>query len=855
MKAINFKLATFSFAALLLASCSDSGMDTPVSPVSPAMNSKLQGLSATATTDAATLAARVINYKGAYNNTETASAKVRSVASRAITRAEKSMSRPADAKDLKEVLNDNPWNAHPGVYYIAKGETIKGKLESSNLNITGMTIYVEGTFDYSEAYGSNATINVLEGGKLIARNDKEIFSDTKISNEGTIEYPTGQSTYTIKNEFYNFSGDVDLGDASLDFQGSKDTRMYVSGNLKAKNISINGSQLVTMGDATTEKFYMTGNGSYASIQGSLTTTNQGEDLDNNYSLKLDNSAKLEVGCAIKSSGVVYITNSASIQTLYLQATNYQQDSNAKLILKNQSMVNIAGYYKNLNNGQGTADLSEAGVAVIKAGAFYYNAPGPNTSEDGAKTVDCSIFATSGDNAHIIIDAQAIYGSENASAPITADGTTVVWNKDANVHWYGDADAKDFVIKKTECNPSGYNDNNSKPSPDPDPDPEPNNKPSLDLITSIDYEGHDHDISATCIKEYNNKMYMSYHTRGNDHGACIEVFTPVQNNAVTMQQYLQDTDNYLDFNHLIVDGRTSTPRVLTVGSHFKKGAMTATIDLAGDGLLNTEAKQITEDEETKTVQPIQMIQLVSATAENAKKGYDENCIVRDGDNYVVATTKGYTVYDAETLNEVKNTDTQGRVKHICLNDGKIVSLTFDRQVDTSAGDDEYTAIPAHINIFPAGTTDFSSPEKSFAVEAITPNNGKNTIAYVGGRIYACLGGAGLYCYDTNGQEIWHYQMKKAIIENGDKAGQYKACANGVYVGSKYIYVAYGSAGLKVLDMDGNLVAERYKEVKAGNYSANYVKVYNGYIYVAHGKSRLQVYKLYNVDADTDVSYDN
>lgn len=99
------------------------------------------------------------------------------------------------------------------------------------------------------------------------------------------------------------------------------------------------------------------------------------------------------------------------------------------------------------------------------------------------------------------------------------------------------------------------------------------------------------------------------------------------------------------------------------------------------------------------------------------------------------------------------------------------------------------------------------------------------------------------------------MKKAIIENGDKAGQYKACANGVYVGSKYIYVAYGSAGLKVLDMDGNLVAERYKEVKAGNYSANYVKVYNGYIYVAHGKSRLQVYKLYNVDADTDVSYDN
>ena len=83
--------------------------------------------------------------------------------------------------------------------------------------------------------------------------------------------------------------------------------------------------------------------------------------------------------------------------------------------------------------------------------------------------------------------------------------------------------------------------------------------------------------------------------------------------------------------------------------------------------------------------------------------------------------------------------------------------------------------------------------------------------------------------------------------------YITAANGCFIGGKYIYVAYGSAGLKVLDMNGNLVAERYKKIKKGNYSANYVTVYNGYIYVAHGRDRLQVYKLYNCDADTDVSY--
>ena len=210
-----------------------------------------------------------------------------------------------------------------------------------------------------------------------------------------------------------------------------------------------------------------------------------------------------------------------------------------------------------------------------------------------------------------------------------------------------------------------------------------------------------------------------------------------------------------------------------------------------------------------------------------------------------------VYDTD-FNEIKMTKTDGRVKHLSLNNGKIASLTFDRQLTET--EDENTAIPAHINIYPAGTTDFSvTPEHSFAVEAITPNNGKNTIALVGDRVYACLGGAGFYCYDLDGNEQWHYQIKNALNTQGDKAGLYKAAANGCFIGGKYIYVAYGSAGLKVLDMDGKLVAERYKKIKKGNYSANYVTVYNGYIYVAHGKDRLQVYRLYNCDADTDVSY--
>ena len=63
MKALNIKLATFSFAALLLASCSDNGTDNPANPITPITNSKLLGISVKSNTDAKELSARVTNYK------------------------------------------------------------------------------------------------------------------------------------------------------------------------------------------------------------------------------------------------------------------------------------------------------------------------------------------------------------------------------------------------------------------------------------------------------------------------------------------------------------------------------------------------------------------------------------------------------------------------------------------------------------------------------------------------------------------------------------------------------------------------------------------------------------------------
>lgn len=816
MKAINIKLATFSFAAMLLASCSDSGNDSVIDPIGKAAT--IVGSNVT-TEYAEQLASRVRNYKGAYATTST---KTRALATRADA-AEPAV--PAGTPNLSSVTNK--WEEHSGTYVVPAGET----LQADGYNIKGMTIYVKGTLEYGNAYGSGASINVLSGGKLIAKNSNEVFGDTKVSNWGTIKFPENQKEYLIKNTFYQNAGDLNIEGHDLNLQGGASSTLFVKNSLIADKVTISGdAQLYVTDNATLkEGFYMT-NQAQAWVNNILTAT---------Y-LKLDNTTILHSGCAIKVDGDVYTTNGTNLYIMYLKAKNYKQDSGAILHLQNQSMVDIEGNYKNLNNGQGKADLPDKdGVAVIKANAFYYNASDKkgDWNPGGAKTVDCSIFSTSGDNAHIIIDTNAIYGSEWATTPITDDNTTIVWNNDANILFKDDSEAKNYVIKKTECNPNGYN-----------ADKEPAKKPTLDLISSIDYN-HDHDISATCIQSHNGRLYMSYHTRDKKHGGCIEVFSPVENNKVTLEQYLCDDQKDLDFNHLLAVKLKSDKRMVYLpGSSNKKGAMLAYIPIQDNHLLADQSKSITTTINGKDTviyeKPLQFIQMNPATAEYAKKGYDENCVVyNDETNHlIVATTKGYLVYNADTYNELDKINKPGKVKHIAIGNGKIVTVYLDREATN-----ETEAIPATVEIFDQKAEDLSNPINSFAISTIEPNNGKNVVRVDDNKIYVCRGAAGMYVYDMEGNELWHYQMPSPTITEGENAGKYKGHANGCYVGKKYVYIAYGGFGLVVLDK------ETHKVVAHRNlaHSANYVIEYNGYIYVAYGQSRLQVFQLKN--ADPEVSY--
>lgn len=821
MKAINIKLATFSFAAMLLASCSDSGTpgnDSVIDPIGKAAT--IVGSNVTAEY-ADQLASRVRNYKGAYATTTT---KTRALATRAET-TEPTV--PAGTPNLSSIEKEK-WNSHSGkTYVVPAGETLK----ADGYNIEGMTIYVKGTLEYSSAYGSGASINVLSGGKLIARNSNEVFLDTKVSNWGKVEFPANQKEYLIKNTFYQYAGDLNVKGHDLNIQGGKTSLFFVKNSLIADNVTMSeDAQLYVTDNATlTGKFEMS-NQSQAWVNNIMTTT----------SVKIQNTTKLHSGCALKVDGDVYATNGTDLYIMFLNAKYYKQDSGAILHLQDQSMVDIEGKYVNLNQNQGYADLPDKdGVAVIKADAFYYNAPGKqgDWNPGGAKTVDCSIFSTSGDNAHIILDTNVIYGSEWATTPITDDNTTIVWNNNANILFKDDSEAKNYVIKKTECNPNGYN-----------ADKEPAKEPTLDLISSIDYN-HDHDISATCVQVHNGRLYMSYHTRDKKHGGCIEVFSPVENNKVTLEQYLCDDQKDLDFNHLLAVKLNSGKRMVYLpGSSNKKGAMLAYLPIQDNHLLADQSKSITTTINGKDTviyeKPLQFIQMNPATAEFAKKGYDENCVVyNDETNHlIVATTKGYLVYNADTYNELDKINKPGKVKHVAIGNGKIVTVYLNREATN-----ETEAIPATVEIFDQKAEDLSNPIKSFAISTIEPNNGKNVVRVDDNKIYVCRGAAGMYVYDMEGNELWHYQMPTPTITEGVNAGKYKGHANGCYVGKKYVYIAYGGFGLVVLDKETHKVVAHRDLV----HSANYVIEYKGYIYVAYGQNRLQVFQL--KDADPEISY--
>lgn len=818
MKHYFSRLVTFSFAAMLLASCSDSN-DTPFVPNPGEVTKNIIGEEVTSITDPQELAGSVINYKA-----------------KATTRAA-----GATTANLSDVYGMPSLPSHDGAIEIKNNDGCKGldgsktyiikkgtKI-SSELNLNGATLFIEGELTAKNVWGGQdwnahkkGKIYILEGGTLHIDNN----SDQLFQNAGVYCYNYGGTLKKEGNNMYVESNDA----------------YFTTGNLEVKNeLNVQGL-LYTGGDVNVGKF-STQAGAKINIQGNLLGTENQDMVIDGCIVNINGKAKankLTIGgsapklyaCSFEVTDKTALnSNGAEAHINNLKTGTIYQCAGSTFYLVNNSVIDCKGTYENQNNGNnpyypaGESKVILQGDnanAIFRAAEVKYNG---SNDQVNILTIQgtyeyfttCYIFRASGSGGVIYMDCDKFTNNGHSATYTYTPGLSDC--------------TKRYELYNTPVVPTSCD--GTTPGPKPTPSPEPGKK--IDVISVIDYTNHTHDISATCIQPYNDKLYMSYHTNEENQkdpnkttGGCIEVFE-TKNDQTTMLQYLQDKKEIYDFNHLMVDGKDATKYVYIAG-HSTNGGMMGRIALNSNGLLDTDIKDI---DETTTLNPLTIVDWEHTGLAKS----DENCIVRDGDKLMVATTKGYGVYDANTLDLIGKKETPGKAKHIALNNQYIVTLHYNNEVES---DDE--AVSGTLQVFPLGADILTAtPAKTINVSSIAPNDGKNTIAIDGNHIYVCRSAKGLSCYDlTTGEEVWNWG---APLTANTKVPQ--GYANGVAFDDNYIYLACGSYGLVVLDknqMEDGKPVKVVKKRAEGGMSANYVTLDGGYIYVAYGKSRLRVMKL-------------
>ena len=788
MKVINSKLAAIGLAAFVFASCSDSNSD----PTGPTPNVELaETITANLTSSsAAELAARVSNYK----NTTANARKFffsRATQTRAFASAEKVVI-PKVPEDARQCTGDAEDMTAGKTYLITSKKTfdmrghklagttifVKG---SSKLifdsSIAGCTIYVDGgaTLEYKGTGAleipADATI-INDGGSIIAENDITVAGKlyAKYTNEkggiGSINAYDKNDKKAIITPKHNIT-----------FKNGSEA--YIGGSIRAVELNIEEGATVNV-----TKHIM--NATTVNVNGAL----QFGGFLRTETLNVKGEMIASEKSAIKASKVFNAEAGSRITADYINVTNDTKD--ATLNLKGNCQININNksdiYTNNIvtdNASAGQITLNDDNaIAVIKAKKFTNN--GDN---------QIKALATSGNNATFLLQFTECYTGttkENTFEDLDIAASYLDYDK-----------ATDGKGVKEKADGADYKAYGYEWAGDPATIIA---APKLDLVAED--KTPNNGMSATCIQPgTNGKFYVAYHTNGKASNGAIEAIS-LANNKLTIDQSVKSDNATNDYNHILVDGNTLWVAGSQSGnkSHADEvtgvGPFMGQISLNGDG---TFANQIQ----------------ISAIDKKTTK-LDANCVANFKSNHIVATTKGFTIFNAK-MNKWNEGSTEG--KYLVAANGKLYALTVDGTL-TAYNDNEMQDVAATYN-----------------VGAISPKGNKAVIAVdeAKGEIYVCKGENGISKIAADGtvSQFFDCPTMKAPV-HADKQGDVKGCANGVYVTANNVFVACGSYGLVVLDKNGKEVCHR----KAYNgKSANFVTVDdNNNIFVAYGQSRVQVFKL-------------
>ena len=792
MKVINSKLAAIGLAAFVFASCSDSNSD----PTGPTPNVELaETITANLTSSsAAELAARVSNYKNTTANARKFFFSSRATQTRAFASADK-VAIPAVPKDARQLTGEAEDLTAGKTYLI----TSKKTLDMSGYKVAGTTIFVKGSskliFDSSIA---GCTIYV-DGGATLEYKGKgalEIPADATIINDGGSII--AENDITVAGKLYakytnngGGIGSVNPYDKNnkkaiitpkhnITFkQGSE---AYIGGSLHAVKLNIEEGATVNV-----TKHIM--NATTVNVNGAL----QFGGFLRTETLNVKGEMKASENSAIKASKVFNAEAGSRITADYINVTNDTKD--ATLNLKGNCQININNksdiYTNNIvtdNASAGQITLNDDNaIAVIKAKKFTNN--GDN---------QIKALATSGNNATFLLQFTECYTGttkENTFEDLDIAASYLDYDK-----------ATDGKGVKEKADGPDYKAYGYEWAGDP---AKIIAAPKLDLVAED--KTPNNGLSATCIQPgVNGKFYVAYHTNGKASNGAIEAIS-LASNTLAINQTVQSANATNDYNHILVDGGTLWVAGSQSGNANHADEVTGVGPFMGQISLNSDGTFAN--------------QIKISAIDRKTKGMDANCVANFKSNHIVATTKGFTIFNAK-MNKWNEGSTEG--KYLVAANGKLYALTVDGTL-TAYNDNEMQDVAATYN-----------------VGAISPKGNKAVIAVdeAKGEIYVCKGENGISKITADGtvSQFFDCPTMKAPV-HADKQGDVKGCANGVYVTANNVFVACGSYGLVVLDKTtGKEVCHR----KAYNgKSANFVTVDdNNNIFVAYGQSRVQVFKLTN-----------
>lgn len=807
MKVINSKLAAIGLAAFVFASCSDSNSD----PTGPTPNVDLaETITANLTSSSAEeLAARVSNYK----NTTANARKFffsRATQTRAFASADKVVI-PAVPKGARQLTGEAEDLTAGKTYLI----TSKKTLDMSGYKVAGTTIFVKGSskliFDSSIA---GCTIYV-DGGATLEYKGKgalEIPADATIINDGGSIIAENDinvagklyTKYTKESGGIGSINDYDKNNKKAiitpkhNITFKKGSEAYIGGSIRAVELNIEEGATV---NAT--KHIM--NATTVNVNGALQFGGYLRTKTLNVKGEMIASEK----SAIRASKVFNAEAGSRITADYINVTkdkSIKDAEDATLYLKGDCKININNksdiYTDNIvtdNASAGQITLNDDNaIAVIKAKKFTNN--GDN---------QIKALATSGNNATFLLQFTESYTGttkENYFEDLDIAASYLDYDKAT--------DGKGVKVKTTEGSESengedytNYKSYGYEWAGDVD---DIIKAPKLDLVAED--KTPNNGLSATCIQPgENGKFYVAYHTNGKASNGAIEAIS-LTNNTLAINQSVQSANATNDYNHILVDGNTLWVAGSQSGNKSHADDVTGVGPFMGQISLNSDGTFAN--------------QIKISAIDRKTKGMDANCVANFKSNHIVATTKGFTIFNAK-MNKWNEGSTEG--KYLLAANDKLYALTVDGKL-TVYTDNEMQEVAA-----------------TYELGAISPKGNKAVIAVneVTGDIYVCKGENGISKIAADGtvSQFFDCPTFKASnkAENLEAGKEYvKGCANGVYVTANNVFVACGSYGLVVLDKNGKEVCHR----KAYNgKSANFVTVDdNNNIFVAYGQSRVQVFKL-------------